>query len=125
TSPVNGATIANQTYVILSWPAAANASSYDVYMWTGATAPAYPIGNVTATSYTVGNLTASTVYNWYIVPVNSAGPAAGCGIANKTSFTTASIIPPLLPASVTVVPSCFINASPFKGAPLLTKIYSI
>src|SRR5206468_8960765 len=75
TSPVDGSTVAAQTSATLSWPVAANASSYDVYLWSGATVPASAIGNVSSTTYIVSGLTASTLYNWYIVPRNATGPA--------------------------------------------------
>src|SRR5207247_2548316 len=85
TSPANGSTVAAQTYATLTWPAAANASSYDVYFWTGATVPALAIGNVSSPTYIVGGLTAATLYNWYVVPRNASGTAAGCGATNTTS----------------------------------------
>jgi len=89
TSPANGSTIGTQTTATLTWPSAATATSYDVYLWTGATAPSSPTANVGSTSYNATGLTASTTYNWYIAPRNAIGAATGCA-ANKTTFTTAA-----------------------------------
>jgi len=121
-SPVDGSTIASQTFAILNWPAAANADSYDVYLWTGTTLPIYPIGNVAGSSYTVGNLTAGTSYNWYVVPVNGAGAAGGCS-ANKTSFTTAAV--PVPPPPVPLVPSCVVNTSPADGSTIASQTFAV
>src|SRR5204862_7746714 len=77
-SPADGSTVAAQTSATLTWPAAANASSYDVYLWTGATAPASPTTNVTALSYSATGLTASTVYNLYIGSKERRGGEVGC-----------------------------------------------
>src|SRR5436190_1699371 len=101
TSPANGSTIATQTTATLTWPSAATATSYDVYLWTGATPPASPTANVTTTSYSATGLTASTLYNSYIVPKNTTGAATACDVANKTTFTTAAI----------PVPACVTNTS--------------
>ena len=90
-APVNGSTLATQTSASLTWAAAATATSYDVYLWTGATAPTSPTANVAITSYSVSGLTASTLYNWYVVPKNVGGDAAGCAVSSKTSFTTAAV----------------------------------
>jgi len=123
TSPADGSTVAAQTSATLTWPAVANASSYDVYLWTGATLPVYALGNVTSPTYIVGGLTASTVYNWYVVPRNATGPATGCGSTNKTSFTTAAVppLPPPAPAPLPVVPACVTNTLPVNGTTIGTQ----
>ena len=112
TSPANASTIATQTTANLTWPAAATATSYDVYIWTGATAPVTPTANTASTSYSATGLTASTLYNWYIAPRNANGPATTCGTSNKTTFTTAAPIP---------VPSCVTNTAPTNGTTLATQ----
>jgi hypothetical protein len=89
TSPANAGVTANYDNATLVWGAVATATSYDVYFWTGATAPASPTANVTTTSYAVTGLTGSTLYRWYVVPKNASGSAAGCS-ASQTSFTTAA-----------------------------------
>ncbi len=104
TLPLNGATVGTQTTASLAWTAAATATSYDVYVWTGVVVPSVPTANVTTTAYSATSLTASTTYNWYIVPKNGAGAAAGC-ISNKTSFITAD--PP---------PACAANTLPADGS---------
>ncbi|HTL08707.1 MAG TPA: PA14 domain-containing protein [Chitinophagaceae bacterium] len=106
-SPANGAQVPGSTNATLSWAAVANAASYDVYIWTGAVAPALPTGNTSSTSYNAINLIANTVYNWYVVPKNSLGMAAtGCS-NNQTSFTTAPIALP---------PACVSNSTPANGS---------
>lgn len=111
-SPANNAVLTTTTSANLSWTAAANAASYDVYLWTGSAMPATPVATVTATSYAASRLNASTAYRWYVVPRNSNGIAAtGCS-NNQTGFTTA-----IQPA----VPSCINNASPANGAQLTTS----
>ncbi|MEO5594185.1 MAG: T9SS type A sorting domain-containing protein [Chitinophagaceae bacterium] len=111
TAPANGATLATGTTATLSWAAAANAASYDVYLWTGAIVPTTPVANVTTTSYNASALTGSALYNWYVVPKNGSGVAAtGCG-NNQSSFTTAFVPMP---------PSCVINTSPVNGSTIAT-----
>jgi len=90
TSPANGATLLTQTSVTLTWPSSSGATSYDVYLWTGATPPATPTTNTTALTYSATGLTAGTLYNWYIAPRNAGGAATTCATANKTTFTTAT-----------------------------------
>ncbi|MEO5681356.1 MAG: PA14 domain-containing protein, partial [Chitinophagaceae bacterium] len=106
-SPANAATIATQTTATLTWGAVANATAYDVYIWTGATPPATPTGTVTAATYGATSLIAGTLYNWYVLPKNAGGTATGCDLSSKTSFTTAGLLP---------VPVCAVNSSPANGA---------
>ena len=107
TSPVNAATLLTNATATLTWAAATNAASYDVYLWTGATAPTIPVTSVTTTSYNAVGLTGSTQYKWYVVPKNASGVAAtGCS-ANQTTFTTA-----VTPAT----PTCVTNTSPANGS---------
>jgi len=113
TAPANGATIATQTTASLSWNTTANATSYDVYVWTGLTPPATPTANVAAASYNVSGLTPSTVYNWYVAPRNAAGAATGCDLSNKSTFTTSAVI--------ITVPGCATNTLPANGAVLATQ----
>jgi len=88
-TPANGTTVTDQTTATLSWAAAAIATSYDVYLWTGASAPATPIAaGISSTTYNVTGLTAATSYNWYVVPKNAGGAAIGC-LTNTTIFNTA------------------------------------
>jgi len=93
TLPANGSTIATQTTATLTWQVEPNITSYDVYLWSGATVPALPTINIAGqvnTTYNATGLTAGTLYNWYVVPRNATGAATTCGIANKTTFTTAA-----------------------------------
>ncbi|MES2882772.1 MAG: glycosyl hydrolase family 18 protein, partial [Bacteroidota bacterium] len=80
--------------VTLSWTAATNATSYDVYLGTMATPTATVATNVSGTSfsYTVPT-TANALYYWYVLPKNSAGAATGC-TGSVTSFTAVSIQTP-------------------------------
>ncbi len=120
TSPANGAVLATQTTAALTWPAAATATSYDVYLWTGATPPATPTANVATTSYNASALTAGTLYNWYIAPRNASGAATGCAVSNKTTFTTASA--GATPGLGTGLQGVYYNGTAFAGTPLLTRI---
>lgn len=88
TSPTNGQTNVSLTPTI-SWPTAADATSYDVYF--GTTLPGTPTTNTSSTSYSPGTLTAGTTYYWKIVPKNSVGASpSGC---STWSFTT--LTPPI------------------------------
>ncbi len=93
-APANGATgvAANAT---LSWAAAADADSYDIYMDTNAD-PTTLVGNVSGTSYSVAsNLSLNTVYYWKIVPKNNVGTATGCTVSSFTTSATPPYCGPL------------------------------
>ncbi len=85
TSPVNGAT--NQsTTPTLNWSLSANATSYDLYLGTSNSPPAY-VQNLSGISYTMTTaLNTNTTYSWNVVAKNSAGSAPA---SNTWSFTTA------------------------------------
>jgi len=72
-SPSNGATGVTTTPT-LSWSAASNATSYDVYFGTS-TSPGLA-GTVTGTSFQPGTLTAGTTYYWRVVGKNSSSSAS-------------------------------------------------
>ena len=108
TAPANGATLSTQTTATLSWPSSPTATTYDVYLWTGATSPQKPVANVGGTSYNAKGLAAGTLYNWYIIPRNAIGAATGCSAAGTTVFTTAATDTPL--------PACAVNITPSNGA---------
>jgi hypothetical protein len=79
----------------LSWAAATNAVSYDVYLDADPTCSATPstlIATVSTTSYTfVSSLSPSTQYRWTVIPKDCAGIApASC---SAFCFTT-SVAPP-------------------------------
>ena len=82
-SPANGATGVGPTPV-LSWSAAAGASSYDLYFGTASTPPL--LINTTQTSYTTPNLNVGTTYYWKVVAKNGVGSAS----SPIWSFTTSS-----------------------------------
>ena len=112
TAPANGTTIATQTTATLAWNAVANATSYDVYIWSGAVPAATPVANTTTTSFNAINLVAATAYSWYVVPKNQTG-AASCGAINTTSFITAAVPIPVL--------SCATNTAPANGTTIATQ----
>jgi hypothetical protein len=95
-SPANGATGISVT-TALTWAAASNATSYDVYFGTSAS-PALA-GNTTGTSYSPGTLSANTTYYWRVAAKNSAGATS----STICSFTTTSSNQ--APAPVSVTPS--------------------
>jgi hypothetical protein len=82
-SPGNGATGVTSTPT-LSWNAAANATSYQIYF--GTTAPPPMVTTVSTTSYAPGTLTAGTKYYWYIAAQNTTGKTSSA----TWSFTTAA-----------------------------------
>ncbi len=86
-APANGVTGVS-TAPVLSWIAAAGATSYDVYFGT----PASPAlaANTTGTSYSPGTLTASTQYYWRVVAKN----AVGSNTSATWSFVTQAGPPP-------------------------------
>lgn len=73
TFPANGATGISGTPT-LTWSAASNTSSYDVYL--GATPSPGFIGTVTATGYQPGTLKPGTTYYWRVVAKNSSTSAS-------------------------------------------------
>jgi hypothetical protein len=75
----------------LTWTAAANAVSYDVYLGTASTPPL--VTNVTGTTYTPATLLGNTQYFWRIVAKNAGGSAS----SPTWSFTDATA-PPTVPA---------------------------
>jgi hypothetical protein len=98
-SPATGATGVSLTPA-LTWSAASNATSYDVYF--GTTASCALAGNTTGTSYTPGTLTTNTIYYWRVVAKNSAGSTSSA----TWSFTTQQPAPiSLSPTPVSVTPS--------------------
>jgi uncharacterized protein (TIGR03437 family) len=79
--PANGATGAPLSGP-LTWRAAGNATSYDVYF--GVTSPPPFWGNTTATSCAPSGLAGSTTYYWNVIAKNGAGSTA----SETRSFTT-------------------------------------
>ncbi|HTL10519.1 MAG TPA: PA14 domain-containing protein, partial [Chitinophagaceae bacterium] len=114
--PANGSTLTTASTATLTWNPVLNASSYDVFIWTGATPPATPVANVSGTSYAAAGLTLGSLYNWYMVPKNAAGSASGCNSTSSFSFTTAS------DADGTGLQGVYYNGTAFAGTPLLTRI---
>ncbi len=87
TSPSNGAIGISTPTTTLTWVAAANATSYDLYFGTASTPTTLLAGSIAGTSYQVNNLQAGTTYYWYVVPKNISGTATGC-TSSITRFTT-------------------------------------
>ena len=112
-SPINGSTISTATTASLSWNAVATATSYDIYIWTGATAPLTPAAsNSTGATYSATGLIAGTLYNWYVVPKNTSGSNTACATSNTTTFTTAAAV---------TLPACVTNTLPANGSVLLSQ----
>ncbi len=80
-SPANGASGVSFT-PILTWSAAAGATSYDVYL--GTTVPPPAVSSTTANSYAPSVLYGSDVYYWRIVAKNGNGSSG----SPTWSFTT-------------------------------------
>jgi hypothetical protein len=96
-NPASGAAGVNLTPT-LSWGAAANATSYDVYF--GQSSPPAFVTNTTGTSFTPGTLTSSTNYSWMVVAKNSSGSAT----SSTWTFTT-SAPGPVMPTEISASPS--------------------
>jgi uncharacterized protein (TIGR03437 family) len=79
--PANGAASVSLTGS-LSWLAAGNATSYDVYF--GSTSPPPFWGNTTATNCAPSGMAGSTTYYWNVVAKNGAGSTP----SETRSFTT-------------------------------------
>ena len=92
TAPATGTQVNPGSSITLSWSAATNATSYDVYLGTTSVPTTVFASNVTSTSvtYTVPNA-ASVTYYWYVVPKNNNGGATGC-TSKITSFATGTPI---------------------------------
>lgn len=94
TAPTNNAT-GISTLPTLTWSAATNATTYDVYIDADATCSITPttlVATVSTTSYTLtSSLSPSTNYRWMIVPKDCSGAApASC---TPFCFTT-TVAPP-------------------------------
>lgn len=80
----------------LTWTAAQDATSYDVYFSTNQTLvntsnASALVANVTGLSYSTGLLNVSTTYYWKIVPKNLLGEAIGCVTYSFTTSSTTGI----------------------------------
>jgi len=103
-SPANGATDVSVP-VTLTWYAAANAASYEVYLGLQPTSLTL-IGTTTGLSYVVTGLSAGTTYYWMISAKND------CGFAHSPvwSFTTAGT-PPSGDNDLFIVAACTSGAA--------------
>ncbi len=79
--------------LVLTWPAAATATSYDVYIGT-VNPPTALLANTTALTINVNGASANTTYYWYVKPKNAGGSATDCDLTNVTSFTTSPVCNP-------------------------------
>ena len=86
TAPANNATAIPQA-TTLTWTAAANATSYDLYLGTTNPPTTLAAGGLTTTSFSATNLSLNTTYFWYVSPKNSLG-SANCAATAATQFTT-------------------------------------
>jgi hypothetical protein len=88
-APANGAAGVSLTPT-LSWTAAVDATSYDVYLGTGAT-PSF-VANTALTSYSPAALSAGATYSWKIVAKNDAGSVPSAQQSFVTLFLSSSNI---------------------------------
>jgi hypothetical protein len=101
-APANAGTVCVGS-LTLSWPAVPNATSYDVYLNTGATATTLVSTSQTGTTYTA--TVAAGPYAWRVVPKNTIGSATGCA---TFTFTVNPAVTPTI--SITASPSGIICA---------------
>lgn len=107
-SPANSAS-AVAISATVSWGAASNATSYDVYFGTSST-PAF-VATVPGTSYNPGTLSNGTVYHWNVVAKNATGTTASA----TWSFTTASAAPPTTVSTSSGPTAVSVSPSPWTG----------
>jgi hypothetical protein len=114
TAPANNATGVSFTPTI-TWTAATNASSYDVYLGTSVAGATLLLSNIAATSATLtagAGLVASTQYFWYVIPKACDGTSPSTCTANATSFTTQGLPPANndCAGAVTLTPQSFASS---------------
>jgi hypothetical protein len=86
-SPANASTKVSPTpYITLKWNPVPGAIFYNVYL-DAKLPPTTLVGTVIADSLNFYNANYSTIYYWYVVPVNGSGSPIGCG-SNTTTFIT-------------------------------------
>lgn len=86
--PVNGSVANSSTTASLQWGAVECADSYNVWLAISGSTFVFQ-GNTVDASWLQTGLNPNTIYNWYVIPVNSIGDATGC-TACYFSFVTAS-----------------------------------
>jgi len=84
--PVNGSVTSSFATVILDWDDAPCATSYDIYLAVNSFTYSL-VGNALTSTYTLTGLDPNTIYNWYVVPKNAAGPAVGASAYYRTFVT--------------------------------------
>ncbi len=87
-SPANATTNVSPTpYITLKWNPVPGAILYNVYL-DAKLPPTTLLGTVLTDSLNFYNADYSTIYYWYVVPVNGSGAAIGCGVNTTTFITT-------------------------------------
>ena len=81
-SPVDGTSYTDRSNITLSWDAAAEATSYDVYYGSDSSTPTLLI-NTASTSVTSTFPINQQTY-WKVVPKNATGSASGCSVQSFT-----------------------------------------
>ena len=92
-SPINGA-VQVSLAPMLSWSAAAGATSYDVYFGTYFMPP-FAV-NTTSTNYNPGTLVSNNIYHWQVVARNSGGTNASPVWAFTTQRLAGGPVVPVL-----------------------------
>ncbi|TET32690.1 MAG: hypothetical protein E3J72_19170, partial [Planctomycetota bacterium] len=107
---------------ILSWAAAAGATSYDVYFDT-VSPPVTFIGNQPGLSYDPGGMAAGTNFYWRIDAVNAFGTTTGV----EWSFTTGAFLPAQAsnPAPGDTATGVLLDADLFWGAAAGATSYDV
>jgi len=85
-SPTDGQTNIATAGTTLTWPAAANATGYDVYFGTSNPATTLVSSNQPGLTYATGALSGAATYYWKVVPRNASGAATGT--CSTWSFVT-------------------------------------
>jgi uncharacterized protein (DUF1800 family)/fibronectin type 3 domain-containing protein len=103
-APTNLTAAPGNGQVMLSWHAAAGATSYNVFRGTaaGAEGSTPVMTGIGATQFTNTGLTNGTTYFFKVVAVNSAGPGP---VSNEASATPVAAAPPIpAPTGLTATP---------------------
>jgi hypothetical protein len=75
--PINGSVVNSSTTASLQWGAVDCANSYNVWLAISGSTFVFQ-GNTVNASWTASGLNPNTIYNWYVIPVNTVGDASGC-----------------------------------------------
>ena len=120
--PANGATLAQNADVTLSWNAAPSATQYKVELWGGAYSLMTPCDWQSTTACHIGQMWPGTV-SWHVVARNASGQESGW--SDTWTFTIQESIatptPTPVPPTATPIPPTLTSPPASAGRPLLSS----